>query len=258
MELACPVCLELPAGQWHQCCNGHSMCGTCWAKLDPRRCPECRQQPLPPSNRNLERERAIDALPEVRRGRAHPRYPRRAPAHAHDRTYQVCADCGEATTRGTHAAHERACPKRQRHCACGWRGLLADVATHEATCAHAICEKVVAPLKQENLKLRHKLAEACSTITKTLEPEIQRLRAETLILLSSQTVIRSDAESIRVRVEALEEEPIPPPARTDPAIMSRIAALEGGRREERTPVEDDGDEECGHRHRRMRLWEPHY
>ena len=49
-------------------------------------------------------------------------------------------------------------------------------------------------------------------------------------------------------------------ARTDPAIMSRIAALEGGRREERTPVEDDDDddEECGHRHRRMRLWEPHY
>ena len=130
--------------------------------------------------------------------------------------------------------------------------------TLAATCAHAICEKVVAPLKQENLKLRHKLAEAVSTITKTLEPEIQRLRAETLILLSSQTVIRSDAESIRVRVEALEEEPIPPPARTDPAIMSRIAALEGGRREERTPVEDEDDEECGHRHRRMRLWEPHY
>ena len=170
----------------------------------------------------------------------------------------MCADCGEATTRGTHAAHERVCPKKQRHCACGWRGQIADVATHEATCAHAICEKVVAPLKQENLKLRHKLAEAVSTITKTLEPEIQRLRAETLILLSSQTVIRSDAEAIRVRVEALEEEPIPPPARTDPAIMSRIAALEGGRREERTPVEDDGDEECGHRHRRMRLWEPHY
>ena len=40
--------------------------------------------------------------------------------------------------------------------------------------------------------------------------------------------------------------------------MSRIAALEGGRREERTPVEDDDDDECGHRHRRMRLWEPHY
>ena len=74
------------------------------------------------------------------------------------------------------------------------------------------------------------------------------------------TVIGSDAEAMRVGVEALEEEPIPPPARTDPAIMSRIAALEGGRREERTPVEDDGDddEECGHRHRRMRLWEPHY
>ena len=171
----------------------------------------------------------------------------------------MCADCGEATTRGTHAAHERVCPKKQRHCACGWRGLIADVATHEATCAHAICEKVVAPLKQENLKLRHKLAEAVSTISTVLQPEISRLRAETLILLSSQTVIRSDAESIRVRVEALEEEPIPPPARTDPAIMSRIAALEGGRREERTPVEDDGDDdECGHRHRRMRLWEPHY
>ena len=170
----------------------------------------------------------------------------------------MCADCGEATTRGTHAAHERVCPKKQRHCACGWRGLITDVATHEATCAHAICEKVVAPLKQENLKLRHKLAEAVSTISTVLQPEISRLRAETLILLSSQTVIRSDAEAIRVRVEALEEEPIPPPARTDPAIMSRIAALEGGRREERTPVEDEDDEECGHRHRRMRLWEPHY
>ena len=234
------------------------MCGTCWAKLDPRRCPECRQQPLPPSNRNLERERAIDALPEVTQtlppSLPSPRTRSRPPPHVH----QVCADCGEATTRGSHAAHERVCPKKQRHCACGWRGLITDVATHEATCAHAICEKVVAPLKQENLKLRHKLAEAVSTITKTLEPEIQRLRAETLILLSSQTVIRSDAESIRVRVEALEEEPIPPSARTDPAIMSRIAALEGGRREERTPVEDDDDEECGHRRRRMRLWEPHY
>ena len=77
----------------------------------------------------------------------------------------------------------------------GWRGLIADVATHEASCAHAICEKVVAPLKQENLKLRHKLAEAVSTISTVLQPEISRLRAETLILLSSQTVIRSDAEA---------------------------------------------------------------
>ena len=51
--------------------------------------------------------------------------------------------------------------------------MIADVATHEATCAHAICEKGVAPLKQENLKLRHKLAEAVSTITKTLEPDLK-------------------------------------------------------------------------------------
>ena len=36
-DLACPVCFELPAGEVHQCFEGHCYCVDCWRRLN--RCP---------------------------------------------------------------------------------------------------------------------------------------------------------------------------------------------------------------------------
>ena len=63
-SLACPVCLELPAGEVHQCFEGHCYCVDCWRRLDPRRCPECRD-PIPLRNRSRAQEARVAALPAV-------------------------------------------------------------------------------------------------------------------------------------------------------------------------------------------------
>ena len=73
-RLECPICLELPEAEVHQCVGGHCYCLSCWNNIQPRRCPECRQ-PILDYNRNLTNERVIAAL-EAR-----------------------CQHCGEATTR---------------------------------------------------------------------------------------------------------------------------------------------------------------
>ena len=56
--LKCPICLQLPAGEVHQCGNGHCLCLACWARLETRICPECRA-PVPKANRNKVAELAI-------------------------------------------------------------------------------------------------------------------------------------------------------------------------------------------------------
>ena len=132
--LECGVCLALPEGVVHQCNEGHCYCADCWNRLDPRRCPECRQ-PVPQANRNRTAERAIAALEAS------------------------CEHCGEATTRGAIAAHLRVCPQRPNFCAaaaagCRWAGLAAEQAAHEAACPFAICLRVVAPLQMECQKLK--------------------------------------------------------------------------------------------------------
>ena len=129
--LECPVCLTLPEGEVHQCNEGHCYCVDCWNRLhEPRRCPECRQ-PLPQANRSRAAERAIAALEAN------------------------CDHCGEATTRGTKAAHMLMCPRRPTACAgaavgCGWSGVAAEQAAHRAVCPFVICLRVVAPLQAQN------------------------------------------------------------------------------------------------------------
>ena len=148
-SLECSVCLTLPEGQVHQCNEGHCCCFDCWSRLDPRRCPECRQE-LPQANRNRAAERAIAALA------------------------WSCQHCGEATTRGEMAAHVSACPQAPTVCAasaagCGWAGVAAEKAAHEAACPFATCLRMMAPLQAECLELR-----ACVT---TQQSECQELRA---------------------------------------------------------------------------------
>ena len=148
--LECPVCLELPEGEVHQCNEGHCYCAECWNRLEePRRCPECRQ-PVPQANRNRAAERAIAALE------------------------WSCEHCGEATTRGAKAAHLAACPQVPTACAaaaagCGWAGVRVEQAAHEAACPFAICLRMMAPLQAECLELR-----ACVTLQQS---ECQELRA---------------------------------------------------------------------------------
>ena len=96
-SLACPVCLELPAGEVHQCFEGHCYCVDCYRRLHPRHCPEC-CEPISLKNRSRDREARVAALPAV------------------------CDDCGLITTRGAMAEHLRTC---------GWIGYLQPVAAME-------------------------------------------------------------------------------------------------------------------------------
>ena len=90
-SLACPVCLELPAGEFHQCQEGHCYCVDCWRRLHPRHCPECRE-PVMLKNRNRDREARIAALPAA------------------------CDHCDQITTRGAMAEHLRTCQQRLATC----------------------------------------------------------------------------------------------------------------------------------------------
>ena len=117
-SLACPVCFELPAGEVHQCHQGHCCCVNCWHRLEaPRRCPECRET-IPRNNRNRDREARIAALAAA------------------------CDHCGKATTRGAMAEHLRACQQRPATCTaaaagCGWEGMAAEQVLHELACPFA-------------------------------------------------------------------------------------------------------------------------
>ena len=91
VSLACPVCLELPAGEVHQCYEGHCYCVDCWRRLEPHRCPECRDL-LPLRNRNRAQEARVAALPAV------------------------CDHCDQTTTRGAMAEHLRTCQQRPITC----------------------------------------------------------------------------------------------------------------------------------------------
>ena len=108
-SLACPVCFELPAGEVHQCFEGHCYCIDCWRRLQPRRCPECRD-PIPLRNRSRAQEARVAALPAV------------------------CDHCDQVTTRGAMAEHLRVCQQRPTTCAaaaagCGLEGMAAGQAT---------------------------------------------------------------------------------------------------------------------------------
>ena len=108
-SLACPVCFELPAGEVHQCYEGHCYCIDCFRRLHPRRCPECRD-PIPLRNRSRAQEERVAALPAV------------------------CDHCDQITTRGAMAEHLRVCQQRPTTCAaaaarCGLEGMAAGQAT---------------------------------------------------------------------------------------------------------------------------------
>ena len=126
-DLQCGVCLTLPEGEVHQCNEGHCYCVTCWRALDPRYCPECRQ-PIQDCCRSRAQEARIAALEAT------------------------CDHCAEVTTRGAMAAHLRACPQRPTACVgaeagCGWSGMAAGQAAHEAACPIAVRQWMMAPLQ---------------------------------------------------------------------------------------------------------------
>ena len=126
-DLQCGVCLTLPEGEVHQCNEGHCYCVTCWRALDPRYCPECRQ-PIQYCCRSRAQEARIAALEAT------------------------CDHCAEVTTRGAMAAHLRACPQRPTACVgaeagCGWSGMAAGQAAHEAACPIAVRQWMMAPLQ---------------------------------------------------------------------------------------------------------------
>ena len=113
-SLVCPVCLDLPSGEVHQCFEGHCFCASCWNRFDPHRWPSCRDW-LPNKNRNRDREARIAALAAA------------------------CDHCGVKTTRGATADHLRTCHLRPTTCSaatagCGWKGMAAEQAAHESSC----------------------------------------------------------------------------------------------------------------------------
>ena len=168
--LECPVCLTLPEGEVHQCNEGHCYCVTCWRALDPRRCPECRQ-PIQDSCRSRATERAIAALEAT------------------------CEHCAEMMTRGAMAAHLRACPQRPTACAgaeagCGWSGMAAGQAAHEAACPVAVCQRMMAPLKAQNQQLQSENQELRARVA-ALQPQVAALQP----LAGRVRALEGDAEA---------------------------------------------------------------
>jgi len=152
-ELQCPVCLDTPPGEWHQCSNGHCFCQSCFTAIPSRLCPQCRD-PLPPRNRNIHYERSVAALPTA------------------------CTHCAQATTTSAEQVeHERLCPRRPIGCSnaalgCAWSGLLLDQLAHEAECPLVRLHAENQGLRAEIQRLRSSEGEAQRLCT-----EIQRLLA---------------------------------------------------------------------------------
>ena len=202
-ELECGVCLMLPEGEVHQCNEGHCYCVACWRTLDPRRCPECRQ-PIQDSCRSRAAERAIAALEAI------------------------CDHCAEATTRGAMSLHLRACPQRPTACAgaeagCGWSGVAAEQAAHEAACPIAVCQRMMPPLQAQNQQLQSENQELRARVG-ALEP-----------LQAQNQQLQSENQELRARVAALQ----PQVAALQP-LAGRVRALEG-------------DAEVGGRRQRQRV-----
>ena len=186
-ELECPVCLTLPEGEVHQCNEGHCYCVDCWNRLDPRRCPECRQ-PIQDSNRNRDREARIAALEAS------------------------CDHCAKPTTRGTKASHMRVCPQRPTACAgaaagCSWLGVAAEQAAHEAACTIAVCQRMMGPLQarcdglqSQNQQLQARSQELQARVG-SLEPlqaqnqQLQRQVAALQPLTGRVRALEGDAEA---------------------------------------------------------------
>ena len=132
-DWACGVCLAVPAGQVHQCNEGHAYCAPCWHVISPRQCPECRQN-LPLTNRCRAAERAIATLEAT------------------------CEHCAEATTRGAMAAHRLTCKSVPAACThhgegCTWTGVSPDKDAHVAICPFVVGARAVAPLRAQLLTL---------------------------------------------------------------------------------------------------------
>jgi len=157
-SLACPVCLGLPAGEWHQCFEGHCYCIDCWRRLRPRRCPECRE-PIRLKNRSRDREARIAALAAA------------------------CDQCGEVTTRGAMAEHLRACQQRPEYlttCAavaagCGWEGTAAERFLHQVACPYCCTSWEQCQLQQSYLQ---PLAGLVRALDEEEEEEGGRLRRQ--------------------------------------------------------------------------------
>ena len=211
--LMCPVCMTLPEDEVHQCNEGHCYCVECWNRLDPRRCPECRQ-PLPQANRSRAAERAIAALEAN------------------------CDHCGEAMTRGTKPAHIRACPWRPTACTaaavgCGWSGVAAEQAAHEAVCPFAICLRVVAPLQAQNQQLQSESQELQIQNQQMQNQQMQMqnqqqqtqcagLHARVVHSEQVQQQMQAENQVLQARVAVLE----PLVAALQP-LAGRVRALEG-------------------------------
>lgn len=62
-DLRCPVCLDIRRGSIYQCeSGGHTICRSCYGKLEYGDCPICKGPYSSPPKRNLALERLIDGL----------------------------------------------------------------------------------------------------------------------------------------------------------------------------------------------------
>ena len=194
----CGVCLTLPEGEVHQCNESHCYCVECWGRLDPRRCPECRQ-PVPQANRNRAAERAIATL------------------------QATCDHCGEATTRGTKAAHLLVCPQRPTACAgaaagCDWLGMAAEQEAHEVTCPIAVCQRLVAPLQER--------CDGLQTQNQQLQARVAALEPHAGDVRALEGDEEADGWQQRQRVEAAPHDAPPSDAAVEEMELAEtIAAL---------------------------------
>eukprot|EP00964_Phaeocystis_antarctica_P100725 scaffold66302_cov57-Phaeocystis_antarctica.AAC.1 len=186
-QLECPVCMTMPEGEVHQCNEGHCYCVDCWNRLDPRRCPECRQ-PIQDSNRNRDREARIAALEAS------------------------CDHCAKPMTRGTKASHMLVCPQRPTACAgaaagCSWLGVAAEQAAHEAACTIAVCQRMIGPLQAR--------CDGLQSQNQQLQARSQELSQELQARVGSIEPLQAQNQQLQRQVAALQP------------LTGRVRALEG-------------------------------
>ena len=148
----------------------------------------------------------------------------------YDRVLEAtCDHCAEVTTRGAMDAHLRACPQRPATCAgsaagCGWSGVAAEQAGHEAACPIAgfqwMAAGVAARVAAQNSQLQ-----AHNT---QLQAQNHQMHIQTMQL-------QAQNEQLQRQVTALQHAMQP--------LVGRVRELE-----------DDAEREAGGRRQRPRGW----
>ena len=155
----CGICLGLPAGHVSQCRGGHLFCAECLSAHRESRsstadkCPVCRVAlgDAASAIRCLAAEQSIAAMPTI------------------------CEHCQANLTRGDLKDHEPVCtrfPVRCSAAACTALVPRCDLAMHEKSCAHVMCEALETKCRALETKMTKKLDDMQRAMTAQMTAQL--------------------------------------------------------------------------------------